>query len=89
MVTFILDLVRNHRFMSKSNKETFLFGCASSFIACFAFQPLDILKTQIQENLHFTCESDIKYKKQKNYLNIIKNIYFKNGMVGFWKGLSK
>ena len=71
--------------MSKSNNETFLFGCTSSFIACFALQPLDILKTQIQENLY----SDLKYKKQTNYLSIIKNIYLKNGILGFWKGLSK
>lgn len=66
------------------NKETFLSGSFSSAVACFALQPLDVLKTRIQENAMAPREN---YGRATRYLRLSVQICRVNGPLGFWRGL--
>lgn len=72
--------------MSGINKEPFISGCASSFIACVILQPLDVIKTQIQEQV--ITYNLVAVKNRKLYSGIVSRIYSSSGYFGFWKGLS-
>lgn len=71
-----------------ANKETFLSGCTASFISCSTLQPLDVLKTRMQEKIS-SCNVNIKDIKNRNhYRNVMLKIYYSQGYFGFWKGIS-
>lgn len=73
--------------MSKFNKEPFIYGCASSFVSCVALQPLDVLKTQIQE-IESKASSALSSSNKVRYTTLLKNIYWTRGISALWKGLS-
>lgn len=73
--------------MSKFNKEPFIYGCASSFVSCVALQPLDVIKTQIQE-IESKATSHKRTSHKSRYFSVLKRIYWTGGFSAFWKGLS-
>lgn len=76
--------------MSKFNKEPFIYGCASSFVSCVALQPLDVMKTQIQEieSNASTASTALSSSIKGRYTTLLKRIYWTSGISAFWKGLS-
>lgn len=82
--SFQLVLVK---FMSKFNKEPFVYGCASSFISCASLQPFDVIKTQIQEGESKTL-SALSNSNRVRYISVLKRIYSTDGLSTFWRGLS-
>lgn len=56
-------------------------GALSGWIEGMVTHPLDLIKTKTQEK-------QLKYNKSVKIKNIVKNIYRKNGLTGFYKGIT-
>jgi len=70
--------------------EHFSAGGISSFVAAIVLQPLDVLKTRLQEEKHHG-----KTEKLKNFTRLydvtafIRRQYQKEGLISFWRGTGR
>ncbi|XP_065222358.1 mitochondrial glycine transporter A-like [Planococcus citri] len=62
--------------------RSFLTGATSGTISAFLFQPLDVLKTQIQDQRRLSKNAPV------TYFLVFRNILQSQGPAGFWKGLT-
>lgn len=86
LANFSWDLVNDFKLMSLFNKEPFIFGSLSSSVACILLQPLDVIKTRLQEQDILT--SKINQRQCRSFVSMAKNIFCTSGPRGYWRGLS-
>ncbi|ORY02097.1 solute carrier family 25 member 38 [Basidiobolus meristosporus CBS 931.73] len=71
--------------MSKNSSSLHLFaGATSGFFACALLQPLDLLKTRMQQQQQIYTDSSIS--NNRTILGTVKQILIKDGIAGLWRG---
>ena len=60
--------------------DTLYAGAMAGFCSCLALQPLDLIKTRLQEQSH-----RVDFNR---FLLFSQQIYYKDGLRGFWRGLT-
>ncbi|KAI9294663.1 mitochondrial carrier [Neoconidiobolus thromboides FSU 785] len=62
-----------------NKNKTLLIGSLSGFITCILFQPLDLLKTRIQNDVYY---------KDKRIFHSLRRVLKMEGVLGLWSGTS-
>ncbi|KAI8150077.1 mitochondrial carrier domain-containing protein [Fennellomyces sp. T-0311] len=61
-------------------------GAMSGMTSCIMLQPLDLIKTRLQQSTHDTVLNTTALRKRHTMLTTIKDIVKTNGASGLWRG---
>ena len=66
--------------------EPFHAGAVASFVSVLALQPLDVLKTRIQENQKIATSHSGSTEVANTLLRTVSVQYQQEGIISFWRG---
>ncbi len=65
--------------------KIYISGCFAGFMSLLAFVPTELIKIRIQDN-HVNTENIGSNRSKSLYKTITREIYSKDGLLGFYRG---